>query len=132
MLQIHPRRHLAKCKQHSFRFEVERADWLLEGWLLQHKLCSKTGAERWVSGVRNVRNTNRNGTFLHVKHRQDICFLDYGKIRMTHNRTLDIVSNIYLLHRNTVPFNCVVWIITSSTFLKLAIPDFKNKTEATI
>lgn len=29
MLQIHPRRHLRKCKQHSFRSEMPRTDWLI-------------------------------------------------------------------------------------------------------
>lgn len=28
MLQIHPRRHLRKCKQHSFRSEIDQSDWL--------------------------------------------------------------------------------------------------------
>lgn len=28
MLQIHPRRHLRKCKQHSFRLEMLQSDWL--------------------------------------------------------------------------------------------------------
>lgn len=29
MLQIHPRRHLRKCKQHSFRSERDQSDWLI-------------------------------------------------------------------------------------------------------